>query len=160
MFDVFVLFIQCKNCMTTSESKGRFFTKRIDSHNECNRIDSNRELECSSTQTAGLAFGGTDLCSYRVRGVDGSCTEHLTVESLIQSLSANSHTYWYSTTHSLFHARLKPSFSANPSHRSLSFSSSGLTTSISQTVYSYFWAYPFLLFSFSVLHFLAVGSMQ
>ena len=36
--------------MTTSESKGRFFTKRIDSHNESNRIDSNRELECSSTQ--------------------------------------------------------------------------------------------------------------
>jgi len=36
-----------KNCMTTSESKGRFFTKRIDSHNESNRIDLNRELECS-----------------------------------------------------------------------------------------------------------------
>jgi len=27
-----------KNCMTTSESKGRFFTKRIDSHNESVRI--------------------------------------------------------------------------------------------------------------------------
>jgi len=32
--------------MTTSESKGRFFTKRIDSHNE-----SNRELECSNAYT-------------------------------------------------------------------------------------------------------------
>ena len=32
-------------------------------------------------QTAGLAFGGTGLCSYRVRGVGGSCAEHLTVES-------------------------------------------------------------------------------
>ena len=32
-----------KNCMTISESKGRFFL-----HNESNRIDSNRELECSS----------------------------------------------------------------------------------------------------------------
>jgi len=32
-------------------------------------------------QTAGLAFGGTGLCSCRVRGVDGSCTKHLTVES-------------------------------------------------------------------------------
>ena len=31
--------------MTTSESKGRFFTKRIDSHNE-----SNRELACSTAQ--------------------------------------------------------------------------------------------------------------
>ena len=30
-----------------------------------------------------------------------------------------------------------------------------------QTVYCYFWAYPFfLLFSFSVLHFLVVGSMR
>jgi len=38
--------------MTTSESKCRFFTKneyiRIDSHNESNRIVSNRELECST----------------------------------------------------------------------------------------------------------------
>ena len=38
--------------MTTSESKGRFFllneSIRIDSHNESNRIDSNRELECSN----------------------------------------------------------------------------------------------------------------
>ena len=34
-----------------------------------------------SIQTAGLAFGGTGLCSYRVRGVDGSCAEHSTVES-------------------------------------------------------------------------------
>ena len=33
-----------------------------------------------SIQT-GLAFGGTGLCTYRVRGVDGSCAEHLTVES-------------------------------------------------------------------------------
>ena len=35
----------------------------------------------SSIQTAGLAFGSTGLCSYRVRGVDGICAEHLTVES-------------------------------------------------------------------------------
>jgi len=38
--------------MTTSESKGRFFLQnesiRIDSHNESNRIYSNRELECST----------------------------------------------------------------------------------------------------------------
>jgi len=34
-----------------------------------------------SIQTAGLAFGSTGLCSYRVRGVDGSCAKHLTVES-------------------------------------------------------------------------------
>ena len=45
--------------MTTSESKGRFFYKnesiRINSHNESNRIDSNRELECSN---GGQASGG------------------------------------------------------------------------------------------------------
>ena len=34
-----------------------------------------------SIQTAGLVFGGTGLCSYRVRGVDGSSAQHLTVES-------------------------------------------------------------------------------
>ena len=34
----------------------------------------------SNIQTAGLAFGGTGLRSYRVRGVGGSCAEHLTVE--------------------------------------------------------------------------------
>jgi len=34
-----------------------------------------------SIQTAALAFGGTGLCSYRVRGVDGSYAEHLTAES-------------------------------------------------------------------------------
>jgi len=40
--------------MTTSESKDRFFLQneyiRIDSHNESNRFDLNRELECSSAQ--------------------------------------------------------------------------------------------------------------
>ena len=34
-----------------------------------------------SVQTAGLAFGGTGLGSYRVRGVHGSCAERLTVAS-------------------------------------------------------------------------------
>ena len=37
--------------MATSESKGRFFTNesiRIDSHKESNRIDLNRELQCSN----------------------------------------------------------------------------------------------------------------
>ena len=33
-----------------------------------------------SIQTAGLVFGSTGLCSYCVRGVDGSRAEHLTVE--------------------------------------------------------------------------------
>ena len=42
-----------------------------------------------------------------------------------------------SPTHS-FIPGLKPSFSVNPSHRSLSFSASGFTTWIPQTVYCYF----------------------
>ena len=33
--------------------KADFFTKRIDSHNESNRINSNRELECSSNSSYG-----------------------------------------------------------------------------------------------------------
>ena len=32
-----------------------------------------------SIQTVGLAFGSTCLCSYHVRGVDGSFAKHLTV---------------------------------------------------------------------------------
>jgi len=31
--------------------------------------------------TAGVAFGGTGPCSYRVRSVDGSSAKYLTVES-------------------------------------------------------------------------------
>ena len=34
---------------------------------------SNHTTTRINIQTAGLAFGGTGLCSYRVRGVDGSC---------------------------------------------------------------------------------------
>ena len=64
-----------------------------------------------SIQTAGLAFGGTGLCSYRVRGVDGSCAKHSTVESYMVIYAANSPTYYcqFSITHSLFHSRLKTS---------------------------------------------------
>jgi len=50
---------------------------------------------------------------------------------------------------------LKPSFSANPSHCSLSFSSSGLTTWF-QRLLLLLLAYPF--FTFSVLQFLVVVS--
>ena len=48
-----------------------------------------------SIQTAGLAFGCTGLCSYRVRGVDGSYAKHLTVESYMVIYVANSYTYYY-----------------------------------------------------------------
>jgi len=85
----------------------------------------NHTITRFSIQTAGLAFGGTGLCSYRVsRGVGGSCAEHLTVESYT-IISPYSHTFIIgipSPTRSLFHSiGLNPSFSANPPYRSLSF---------------------------------------
>jgi len=46
-----------------------------------NRCYSNHIITRISIQTAGLAFGGTGLCSYHVRSVDSSCAEHSTVES-------------------------------------------------------------------------------
>ena len=54
-------FLAEKKCMTNSESKGQFFTKRIDSHNESNRIDSNRELECSTACLMMLMFNTVTL---------------------------------------------------------------------------------------------------
>ena len=41
-----------------------------------------------SIQTAGLAFGATGLCSYHVRGVEGSCAKHLTIEFYTVNMSA------------------------------------------------------------------------
>ena len=63
---------------------------------------------------------GTGLCSYRVRGVGGSCAEHLTVESYtiiisLQSYLLSYYTDWYSITHSLFHSRLKSFLSCKSS---------------------------------------------
>ena len=48
-----------------------------------------------SIQTAGLAFGGTGLCSYRVRGVGGIYAEHLTVESYTIIISLQSYLLSY-----------------------------------------------------------------
>ena len=76
-----------------------------------------------SIQITGLAFGGTGLCFYRVRGVDGSCAEHLTVESYTVFICQQSYLLLFgipSPTHS-FIPGLKPSFSVNPSHCSPSF---------------------------------------
>ena len=83
-----------------------------------------------SIQTAGLAFGGTGLCSYCVRGVDGSCAEHSTVESYTLIYAANSHTYFYqfSITHALFHSSLKTFLFCKSFPPQTSFSFSGLTT--------------------------------
>ena len=87
---------------------------------------------------------GIGLCSYRIRGVDGSCAKHLTVESytvvmlltFILIISSSP----ISSPHHSFIPSLKRFFSANPSDFPPlpSFSSSGLTTWIPQTVYCYF----------------------
>jgi len=55
----------------------------------------NRTITRISIQTAGLAFGGTGLCFYRVRGVDGSSAKYLTIESYTVIYAANGHTYNY-----------------------------------------------------------------
>ena len=124
---------------------------------------SNHIITRISIQTTGLAFGGTGQCSYHVRGVDGSRAEHLTVESytviICQQLSLLLFGF-PSPTHS-FIPGLKPSFSANPSHRSPSFfffrihymdSPDCLLLLLSISVVY------FLVFLF--LHFLVVGSVR
>jgi len=60
---------------------------------------------------------GTGLCSYRDRGVEGSCATHLTIEfyTVVTLLTL------INITHHSFIPALKPSFSANPFHRSLPF---------------------------------------
>ena len=85
---------------------------RLSQTNYATLCTCNHTITRFSIQTAGLAFGGTGLCSYRVRGVGGSFAEHLTVESFIIGIP--------SPTHS-FTLGLNPSFSANPPYRSLSF---------------------------------------
>jgi len=67
--------------------------------------------------------------------------------------------YWYSITHSLFHSRLNIFlfFKSFPPQPFLFFFQVSLH-GFPQTAYCYFWAYPSLLFSFSVLHFSVVVS--
>jgi len=101
------------------------------------------------------------VCSYRVRGVDGSCAEQSTIESYTVIMLL---TFIFiiitipSPPHS-FIPGLKPSFSANPSQHSIPFfrtdyiDSLGLFTYTSEHI-------RFSLFSFSVFHFLLVGSMR
>ena len=53
-FEVFKCYLfSAKTAWQLVNQKADFFTKRIDSHNESNRIDSNRELECSSNSSYG-----------------------------------------------------------------------------------------------------------
>ena len=101
--------------------------------------------------------------SYRVRGVDGSCAEHLTVESYTATICQQSYLLLLgipSPTH-FFILCLKPTFSANPFHRCPPFfllqdslhGFPSLFTVISEHT-------CFLLFSFSVFTLLVVGSVR
>ena len=65
-------------------------------------------------------------CSYRVRGADGSCAKHLTIES---------YTVVMLPTFILFHSRLKTFLFCKSFPPQPSFSSSALTTQIPRTVY-------------------------
>jgi len=111
-----------------------------------------------SIQTAGLAFGGTGLCSYRGRGVYGICAEHLTVFICQQSYLL---LFGIPSPNHSFIPGLKPSFSANPSHCSPSYlllkyslhGFPGLFTVISERI-------CFLLLVFLFFHFLVVGSVR
>jgi len=126
-------------------------------------LNANDTITRISIQTAGLAFGGTGLCSCRFRGVDGSCAEHSTVESYTVFICQQSHLLLFgipSPTHS-FIPGLKPSFSANPFRRRPSFfffrirymdSPDSLLLFLRITVFY------FLVFLF--LHFLIVGSVR
>jgi len=71
----------------------------------CYRIMSNSFVDLTDSGLWGLdpsivsstvpCLTGTGLCSCRVRGVDGSCTKHLTVESYMVIYASNSYTYYY-----------------------------------------------------------------
>jgi len=53
-FEVFKCYLfSAKTAWQLVNQKADFFTKRIDSHNESNRIDSNSEFECSSNSSYG-----------------------------------------------------------------------------------------------------------
>ena len=47
----------------------------------CRRTNSVSALKAKLLSTLYNKLHSTSLCSYRVRGVDGSCTKHLTIES-------------------------------------------------------------------------------
>ena len=92
-----------------------------------------------SIQTAGIALGGTGLCSYRVRGVDGSCTKRLTVESYTVVVLLTFILIIISIPSPLtlsFQAQNIPFLQILPIVAFLS--CSGLTTWIPHTVYCYF----------------------
>ena len=115
---------------------------------------------CALRCTAAIKTLKRFLCIFaHVRGVDGSCAEHLTVESYTVFICQQSYLLLFgilSRTHS-FIPGLKPSFSANPSHCSPSFLLKyslhrfpGLFTVISEHICFLLLVFLFLQFYLSV----------
>jgi len=153
------LLTQCRICQKTQLDS----FVRFDRTPTCDRHGQTQVHGWISIQTAGLAFGGTCLCSYRLSGVEGSCAEHLTIESYTVFICRQSYLLLFripSPTH-CFIPGLKPSFSVNPSHCSPSFlllkyslhGFPGQFTVISEHI-------CFLLLVFLFLHFLVVGFVR
>ena len=108
-----------------------------------------------------MAFGGTSLCSYRVRGVDGTWAKHLTVEfyTVVMLLSVILIIISIPSPPYSVIPGLKPSFSANIFHHSLPFllqdlphGFPGLFTDISEHI-------RFFAFQFFCFPLLVVGSV-
>jgi len=105
-------------------------------------------LSVCRAQATMIVFGGTGLCSYRVRGVDGSCAEHLTVESYTVFICQQSYLPIFgipSPTHSYIPGLKVENLP--------SYGFPGLFTVISEHS-------CFLLLVFLFLHFLVVGSVR
>ena len=98
-----------------------------------------------------------DVCSCRVRGVEGGCAKHLTMQFYTVVMLLTFILITISILSPLTFQALNIPFSAVPSHHSLPFllfrTDSGLFTDTSEHIH-------FLLFSFSVFPFLVVDSVR
>ena len=113
-----------------------------------------RSSSCGHTRSSVyiIRIGPTDRSFQYASLVSGINSCHLSVNhSLISPI----------LTHPVLWVALRPSVpSTHHSHHPLPLYSPGLISRIPRTVYRYFWAYPFLVFSFFVFHFLVVGSVR
>jgi len=112
---------------------------------------------------AGVAFGRHhSQCSYRVRGVEGSCAKHLTIEfyMVVMLLTFILITISIPSPPHSFIPGLKPSFSANPSNCSLPFRLQDWLHGFPRLFTDTSEHTRFSRFTFLFFHFLVVGSVQ
>ena len=74
--------------------KADFFAKRIDSHNESNRIDSNRELECSTSCLSSAVFTGAGLRNEGRIGAASPTNLGAHVPTVVCRMPAERHGKW------------------------------------------------------------------